>query len=179
MKNPQKVINALSPDDALHIIKKLASEDEALAVRIADMANTLLSQVDFEEVAGSLLSELEALEVEEVWDRAGRTRHGYVDSSEAADAMIEEVIEPFWDEMKKYRQMGLHVQADEQCKGILLGLHDFEQDSSSEFKDWALDSVSMFAAETLSAWKAENPPPDSISRLEEFMKDELLDWIRL
>ena len=178
MKNPQTIINALSPEDALHILKKLASEDDALAVRIADMANTLLSQVDFEEIAENLLFELEALEVEAVWDRAGRTRHGYVEPNDAAYSMVEEVIEPFLNAMKKYRQMGLHAQADEQCKGMLLGLNNFEHDSS-EFKDWAADLASIFAEETLGTWKAENPPASSIRKMEEFLNDELPGWIRL
>ncbi len=35
-----------------------------------------------------LYDQLDSLEVEEVWDRAGPTRHGYVDPSEAAYEML-------------------------------------------------------------------------------------------
>ncbi len=51
MKNPQEIINNLSPTDALSILKTLAANDEQLANRIAKIALDRLSQVDPEEVA--------------------------------------------------------------------------------------------------------------------------------
>jgi hypothetical protein len=46
----------------------LAANDEGLARRIAEMAMAHLSEVDPEEIADALYAELDALEVEEVWD---------------------------------------------------------------------------------------------------------------
>lgn len=71
MKDPYQIINNLSPGDALAILKSLAASDAQLARRITEIATAQLSQVDPEEVAAVLHEELNALQVEEVWDRAG------------------------------------------------------------------------------------------------------------
>lgn len=102
MKDPHEIIDQLSPTDALSILRTLAAGDEQLARRIAEIATAHLSEVDPEEVAFVLYEELDALEVEEVWDRAGPTRHGYVDPGEAAYGMVEEIIDPYLEELKKY-----------------------------------------------------------------------------
>ena len=91
MIDPHKVIGQLSPNDALAILKALAREDGALAARIAEIAIARLREIDPEDVAFDLYEELNALEVEEVWDRAGPTRHGYVDTPEAANEMIQQL----------------------------------------------------------------------------------------
>lgn len=54
-----------------------------------------------------LYDELDALEVEEVWDRAGETRYGYVEPGEAADQMIDDVLEPLLKELARYEKLGL------------------------------------------------------------------------
>ena len=51
MKKTHKIIDNLSSDLALAILKQLAASDEQLAERIAEMALTRLSRVDPEEVA--------------------------------------------------------------------------------------------------------------------------------
>ncbi len=92
------------------------------------MALTSLSGEDVEEVAAALYDELDALEVEEVWDRAGRTRHGYVETSEVASQMIEAVLAPYLEELSRYQALGLNLEAGEMCQGLLLGLYQFEHE---------------------------------------------------
>jgi hypothetical protein len=77
MPDPYEIIDQLSPDQALAILKTLAANNERLAKRIAKMGTAYLSKVDAEEVAAALYDELDALAVEEVWDRSGNTRHDY------------------------------------------------------------------------------------------------------
>jgi hypothetical protein len=75
MREPRQIIDHLSPADALSILEALADSDEQLAARIAEMATARLRGVDTEDVAAVLYDELDVLEVEEVWDRAGSTHH--------------------------------------------------------------------------------------------------------
>jgi hypothetical protein len=112
MTTPYEIIDQLSHGQALAILKALAASDEQLANRIAEMGTAYLSQVDLEEVAAVLYDELDALEVEEVWDRAGKTRHGYVEPSEAAYQMVEEVIDPYLEQLKKYQKLGMSAEAN-------------------------------------------------------------------
>ncbi len=157
MKNAHEIIDRLSPEDAMAVLKTLARSDEALAACIAEIATAHLSQVDLEEVAFALYEELNALEVEDVWDRAGPKRHGYIDPGEAADEMVDEVITPCLEELKKYRALGMNAEANRMCMGLLLGLYKFEHESTSEFKDWAVDAPSGFAWVVIDAWKAGTP----------------------
>ena len=145
MKDPREIIDHLSPTDALSILRTLANSDEALARRIAEIGMSRLSGVAPEEVAAELYDELDALEVEEVWDRAGETHYGYVEPGEAADQMIEEVLEPFLEELGKYQKLGMNTEANRMCMRLLLGLYRFERESTSEFKGWAPDAPIIFA----------------------------------
>lgn len=176
MKTPLEIIDQLSPDDALSILKTLADADEQIARRIAEIAVDYLSKVDLEKEAGVLYDELNLLEVEEVWDRAGSTRHGYVEPHEAAYEMVEEVIEPYLEQLKKYHKLGMNTEANRMCMGLLLGLYEFERESTSEFKNWAPDASSVFAWEAVDVWKAGPPNRADVAAVKTFIKDELGGW---
>ena len=96
MKDIHQIIEQLSPADACATrrVHALATSDEALAGRIAEIALAHFDQIDVEEVSADLYDELDALEVEEVWERAGRKRNGYVETGEAAYQMIEAALTP-------------------------------------------------------------------------------------
>jgi len=176
MKDPHEIIDHLSPTDALTILRTLAARDEQLARRIAEIATAHLSEVDPEEVAAVLYDELDALEVEEVWDRAGPKRHGYVDPGEAADQMVEEVIDPYLEELKKYQDLGMNTEANRMCMGLLLGLYQFDHESRSKFKDWVPDVPSEFAWSVVDAWKAGSPSRADVKAVKAFIEDELCGW---
>lgn len=176
MKDPHEIINQLSPEDALTVLKTLARDDEQLAARIAEIATAHLGAVDPEEVAYELYEELEFLEVEEVWDRAGPTRHGYVEPGEAADEMVDEIIEPYLEELKKLQSLGMSTQANRMCMGLLLGLYKFEHESRSKFKDWAGDAPGIFAETVVDAWKAGGASKADTAAVRAFIEDELGGW---
>ena len=133
--------------------------------------------MDPEDVAFVLCDELDMLQVEEVWDRAGPKRHGYVDPSEAADAMVEEVVEPFLQELRKYQKLGMSAHANQMCMGLLLRLYQFESESKSKFKDWAGDAPAAFADAVVDAWKEGSPGRADVRRVREFVDDELNGWV--
>jgi enamine deaminase RidA (YjgF/YER057c/UK114 family) len=78
--------------------------------------------VDIKDIASLVYFDLDSIEVEEVWDRSGRTRNGYVEPTEMAFQMFEEALEPFLEEMKKYLKLSMFVEAKEYCMGILRGI---------------------------------------------------------
>lgn len=176
MKNSHEIIDRLSPEDALVVLRILASDDEQIAARIAEIALVHLSHVKWEEVAHELYEELEFLEVEEVWDRAGSTREGYVEPSEAAEEMVGEVVEPYLEELKKLGALGMSAEANQMCKGLLFGLYRFGHKSTSEFKNWASDAPSGIAGTVVEVWSMGDPSQADIAALRVFAEDELRDW---
>jgi len=178
MNEPQKIVNNLSPEDALVILQQLAAQDEKLAVQIASLALSYLSDVAAEEIAETLRYELESLTPEEVWDRAGNTRHGYVETGEAAEQMIDEVLKPYLEEMRKYHKTGLAWEAQQMCQGLMLGFYDFEYQSKTEFKDWAVDSLVYFALEVLTVWIEDEVEMQQRQEMQAFIDEELMGWAR-
>lgn len=176
MKDVHQIIEQLTPADASAILHALATSDEALTGRIAEMALARVQQVDVEEVAAALYDELENLEVEEVWARAGRKRHGYVETGDAAYQMIEEVLTPFLADLDRYQKLGLHDEANGMCEGLLLGFYLFQHESTSKFKDWASDAPLSFAETVLAAWQAGSPTKSDIKSLKAFITEELGGW---
>ncbi len=140
------------------------------------MTLTSISGEDMEEVAAALYDELDALEVEEVWDRAGRTRHGYVETSEVAEQMIEAVLAPYLEELSRYQALGMGLEAREMCQGLMLGLYQFEHESKSQFKDWASDLPFDFAHEVLAAWRRGVAGETDASEVSGFILEELPRW---
>ncbi len=176
MKNPHEIINQLSPNDALQVLKTLARDDEKLAARIAEIATAHLSEVDPEDIAFELYHELDDLEVEEIWDRAGESRHGYVSPGKAAGEMVDEIINPYLEELGKYQTLGMNAEANRMCMGILLGLYRFEDKSTTRFKEWSPDTAGVFADTVVDAWKAGSPSQADVKALKTFIMEELFGW---
>jgi len=176
-KEARDVIDQLSVSEARSILKVLAGEDRQWALRIREMALSCLADVDAEEIAAAVHAELDGLEVEEVWDRAGPSyRNGYVDPGEAAYQMMEEVLNPFFFELEKYQRLGMNAQANQVCMGLLMGLYAFEHESGTEFKDWAPDAASEWAGEVVSTWKNGRPRRSDIEEMKAFIDQEMAGW---
>lgn len=174
--NPHNIINNLSPEDAGAILRQLAAHDEKLAAKIAEIALSYLSDVEAEEITDALLAELEGLTPEDVWDRSGNTRYGYVETGEAAAQIIEELLEPYLAEMRQCQEAGLAREAQQLCRGLLLGFYLFEYKSKTAFKDWATDAPLAFAQEVLTAWQKGAEPDETRQEIREFIEAEMPNW---
>ncbi|MEI7849170.1 MAG: hypothetical protein WCK35_25455 [Chloroflexota bacterium] len=175
--NDLQFIASLSADEARQILQILAREDANLAARIVEMTRRSLKQIDPEEIADSVFTDFIGLEVEEVWARSGKTRNGYVDPGEAADSMIDEIFQPYWDEMDKCQQLGLAEQSLKLCMGLLLGLYNFAILSDSKFKEWAGDLPMQYAQIALSNWKKGAPSSQDLSEMKAFIQEEEIGWV--
>ncbi len=175
-RNLHKIIDQLSLEDAQAILKSLAAGNRQLADKIVEMALTRLNQVDPEEIASTLYADLESLAVEEVWDRAGATRHGYVETSEAAYQMIDEVFDPLLEKLQKYQKLGLSKPATQMCMGLLKAFYLFERESKSAFKDEATDAPGEYARAIVKTWQEGLPGEADKADLKQFIIDEFDGW---
>ena len=162
--------------NALAVLKILARGDAEMAAHIAEIARAHLRGVDLEEVAFILYDDLTLLKPKEVWDRAGSTRHGYVDPTDAAYEMIEDVLDPYREDLQKYQKLGMSDEANQICMGLLLGFYRFEHESDAEFKDWAPDAMSVFPATVVEAWREGNPSRADVKTVQTFIDEQLRGW---
>ena len=133
------LIDSLTANDALAVLAQLSRAGGKIGEAVNLAITEYLQAVDCDEIARDVLYALEAIAVEDVWDRSGRTRHGYTDPGQAAVDVFEEALEPFVAKMREYLKLEMYPQADEYCMGLLQGIYDFEHSSESGYKDWAVD----------------------------------------
>lgn len=173
-----KILETITPDDALSILRHLAAGNPGMAKRIADTAMELVcgDDLDVDAIADDVQWELESLEVEDVWDRSGSTRHGYVDSGEAAWDMFEEAFQPFREEIQKYKQLSRRREVKLFCMGLLKGLYLFDKESKSEYKDWAGDAPHDFFRRLQKEWEEWNRSQRDLEAMNRFLTQNCPDW---
>jgi hypothetical protein len=169
-------LESITGTDALAILKVLAARNENLAQEIDAVAKELFSHVEIDEMAANVQMELESLHVEDIWDRAGAKRNGYVDPGDAAWEVIEEALKPFRDEVDKYKQLSMLQEAHLACQGILKGIYDFHKTSSTEYKQWAVDAPADYFRVVLADWKKLFPGRPSFPRMTAFLQNHCPDW---
>ncbi len=175
-KEKMNILEQITAEDAFAILRILAEEDKHVRERIEQIAKEYLSKVDSEDIASEVYLELASLEVEEVWDQSGSTRYGYVEPTEKAWEMFEDALEPFIEKLRKYKKLSMNKEAKTYCMGILKGIYQFEKESTSEFKDWAVDAPAEYFKSVLDEWKKGQKDPKDIAEIEDFIKKDLLDW---
>ena len=179
MKKPREVINQLSPQDAFVVLKSLADSDASLARRIAEIATEHLSEVDPQDVAEEIYYALESLQVEDVWDKAGSTRDGYVEPYEVVDEMIDGAMAAYFDELVRYQKLKMDDEAMSFCKGLLSGLYKFEYECKTGFREWAPDYASSYAEEVLGKWQGKCVSQKALDEMDAFIQKQLPKWQRL
>ncbi|MDR2180918.1 MAG: hypothetical protein LBP21_11480 [Synergistaceae bacterium] len=161
-KKEEELLNNLTHEMAISILKKLYADKE-IRDTLVSLAEAELKKVDAEEIAAEVFYQLNALEVEELWDHSGETRDGYVEPSELGHTMVEDVIEPFLTDIIKYRDLGMKKEEMETCKGLLRGLAKYENEGDNEFQDWIPDSIMDIARDVLNEYGKHNTQKDTAS----------------
>ena len=87
-------------------------------------------------VAGEIEDALLQFDYDDLNGRPGRRSCGYVEPSEAAAELLEEALDPFIDDMKRYLEAGLEGPACQFCQGILLGLFRVRDGGENDILNW-------------------------------------------
>jgi len=171
------ILTTITQNEAFTILKSLAKEDENIKKRIEQLAIEYLEDVDVEEIADAVYFDLDLIEVEDLWDRSGSTRDGYVDVNEEAWVMFEEALKPYTDELKRYHDRSMAAQAKLYCMGILKGIYLFEKASTSQYKDWAVGAPKDFFSRISRDWKGVCKSREYLDEMDHFIEQECLEWV--
>ena len=177
-RRQSRVVETITPTDALAILRCLAEQDAEMAKRIEDGAMEILRGVDVNSVASEVQMELEFLRVEDVWDASGKTWCGYVDPGDAAWTMFEGALKPFQEQLEKYQRLSMNNEAKILCMGILKGIYDFDKESKTEYKDWAVDAPGEFFRMVLDDWREWAKNRKDLVEMDTFIKRHCPDWAR-
>lgn len=164
------IFEIITPHEAMLVLHRFIKKHEEYTEEIKKIALELVSDTDIDEVAKYVNNSLNYLQVEELWDRSGKTRYGYVEPSEEAWIMIEEALFEYVDAMKKYQKSGLHRLAKTYCMGIIKGIKDYDSNSLSEFSDWAVDAPYEFIERVFDEWKINAPDEKDIDEVQSLIE---------
>lgn len=171
-------IDRISPEQALEILRGLARNNPAIKKQIENKAEEILKEISVEEICEEVYSALDRIDVEELWDRSGPSRYGYSAPADMAVEMMEEELEPFNREVFKYLEMGMAKEAKLYSMGILKGIYQYEQESKSEFKDWAADVPAECFGYLLLEWKKRASNENDLKEMGEFIEKKCGKWAK-
>ncbi len=111
-----------------------------------------MSGADRSAVADNVEDALQGLGIEELNTRAGyRPGRGYVHPAEAADEILDEVLQPFLDDLQRRAGLGMRSAAVELATGILLGLYICRHGNSETLLEYCPDYAAERASTARSA----------------------------
>lgn len=170
------MISKLTGEQALKIVKRLGRKKGKLREAVLTEAMNVLTEIDLDETADEVVAVLESVDVEDCWDRSGPSRDGYTSPDEAAAEMIEQELQPFFDQVKRYHEMGLPEQEAAYCMGVIFGLYRYERESESEFRQWCVDIPAEFGSFLLDKWRMRNPDGARINAMHAFIRNRCPEW---
>ena len=100
-------IKKLTPEQALEVVMRLSDKGGAIREAVVAESRNVLSEVDLDEIAEDVFVVLDSIDVQDCWDRAGGSRDGYTSPEEAAVELIEEELQPFFDQAERYHELGM------------------------------------------------------------------------
>lgn len=171
-----KIVDEIPAKYANEILNRLSDEDAKISKRIEELAFEYLREVDHDDVADGVFHDLDSLEVEDVWDKSGGTRDGYVDPYELASEMFEDVLEPYLEELRKFQKLSMDEEAKLHCMWILKGIYKFETEATTEFKDWSGDDPHVYFTQVLEEWEKGNKDIQNLDEMHLFIKKNCAKW---
>jgi len=153
-------LESLSADEVSLVLKALVDDNPDLVGKAYDIAVKMTCAVDADEIRGDVFHALDSLDVDVLYGRSGRTRHGYVQPYDESWVMFEEALAPFIGEMNKSWRRGLPAVAKTYCIGIIKGLWQYEKESISDFTDWVTDAPGEYVGTVVKEWKKTCNPSD-------------------
>jgi hypothetical protein len=172
------ILNKISPNEALDILRQLAKNDKKIEEKISKIAEDIIRDVDLEAICEDVFFVLDGIDVHELWDRSGSTSDGYISPEEMAVEMMEEELDPFNQEVIRLIELNMPEEAKLSCMGVLKGIYKYSHESKSEFKDWAVDVPGECFSHLLAEWKRRCNNEKSIGEMNAFLQKECSDWAK-
>ena len=172
------IISKLTAEQALKIVQRLGRNGGAIRDAVEAEAMSLLTEINRGETADQVFAAIDAIDVQECWDRSGGSRDGYTSPDEAAVEIIEEQLQPYFDQVERYHELGMPEQETAYCMGVLLGIYRYERESKSEFREWCEDSAAECAGFLIDTWRERKPDKARIDAMNAFIRECCPEWAK-
>jgi hypothetical protein len=105
------VLHDLDDAEAASVLRKLLDRHPELRAEAETIAREMLIAISPSSVADDVENALLQFDYDDLNGRAGSRSWGYVEPAQAATDLLEEAVEPFLSDLKRYLEMGLEDQA--------------------------------------------------------------------
>src|SRR5207245_1011275 len=140
MPTPTPALNALTAAEKAELLDALLDAQPALREQAEELAVRRLSKVDRAGVAADVESDLRSADIDGLNARAGyRPGIGYVHPVEAAAEVLDELLQPYLDDLRRHAELGMTAAAIDLAVGILHGLHRCRDGSSESLLEYSPD----------------------------------------
>lgn len=143
MMAQRPALDSCSATEWALILARLLDDDPALRKRAENAAWRMLASVDIAAITDLVVEAILELDTEDLANRAGPHRHGYVEPTDAAWQLLEEAIEPWIDDLRRRACLGLHQAATDLATALVQGLEiaDERADGIEDclLRQWAPD----------------------------------------
>ena len=173
-----ELVGKLTAEQALEIVRRLSKKGGAIGKAIAAEAERLLSEINVDEIAEDVFSTLDAIDIQDLWNRSGRSRDGYADPAEGAAEIVEEELQPFFDQAERYHELGMSESEKLYCMGVILGIYRYEQESQTEFSEWCVDVPGESAYVLLEDWQKRSTSQSARQAMTDFIHQRCPKWSR-
>jgi hypothetical protein len=170
------VIGKLTSEQALEIVERLCRKGGEIREAVVAEAMNLLAEFSLDGTADEVFNALDSIDVQDCWDRAGGSRDGYTSPDEAALDIVEEELQPFFDQVERYHELKMPEQEAAYCMAVLLGIYHFEHESKSDFRTLAEDIPAECAGNLLEEWRERNPEQAGIDAMYAFIRERCAKW---
>jgi hypothetical protein len=170
------VIGKLTSEQALEIVERLCRKSGSVRDAIVAEAMNLLTEFSLDEVAEEVFDALDLIDVQDCFDQAGASRESSASPDEAAVDIIEEELQPFFDQVERYHELAMAEQEATYCMAVILGIYRFAHESKSEFKQLADHAPAEFAHNLLEDWRARKPAQATVATMEAFIRERCPKW---
>jgi hypothetical protein len=172
------VISMLTPEQALMIVVRLCRTEGVLHDAVVAEAMSVLTEIEVDTIAEEVFVALDSIDVQDCWDRSGRSRDGDTSPDEAAAEMVEEELQPYLDQIERYRSLAMPGQELAFCMGALLGIYRYSRESRSEFSEWSVDIPAECAGLLLDQWRERQKGEADVGAMGAFIRARCPEWAR-
>lgn len=93
--SPRTVLGHLRPQEAADVLSRLLKAHPDLAKEAERIAKAVLTEVSFEDTASVVEDAVAAVDIDNVYARAGKHEWGYVEPGEAALEILDSAVAPY------------------------------------------------------------------------------------
>lgn len=130
-------LDRLDTSERSLVLSELLAAHPELVAEANDLAMRLLTTVSTDAVADDVIAALTSLDMDDLANRAGPHRGGYIEASEAAWALVEEAVEPFLNDVRRLATLGHVDTATATARGILAGLDQLGEPRDGTVLAWS------------------------------------------